>query len=88
MPRDIVKCLYNACHFAIENDHLNALDWYLQVAMGDKAWGYGINVLGVHERTGKSRLFVTYILRELSRPYEQSGGKNVTDIVQTGARFH
>lgn len=54
----------------MENEPLQALDWYFEIAIGNKAWTIGINVLGVHERTGKSRLFVSYILRLVIRPFE------------------
>ena len=70
VPKDIVNCLFNSAHFAISNDHLSAFDSYLEIAIGNKAWTVGINLLGVHERTGKSRLFVTYILRFLKRSFK------------------
>ncbi len=49
-------------------DNEKAYDKYNDIAIGNKTWTVGINMLGVHARTGKSRIFFSYILRELKRP--------------------
>ena len=51
-------------------NYIRAYEKYNDVAIGNKTWSVGINMLGVHARTGKSRIFFTYILRNLKRSFK------------------
>jgi len=86
--KEILNNFYHACHFMMIGQFTYAGDRYLEIAIGNKAWPIGINVLGVHERTGKSRIFCSYILRELIRPHKQQGPKAIPDCLQATDGLH
>jgi pre-mRNA-splicing factor 18 len=67
--KDILNNFYHAVHFMMVGQFNHANDRYLEIAIGNKAWPIGITMHGVHERTGKSRIFCSYILRILIRAH-------------------
>ena len=58
-------------------EYMAANDRYMDIAIGNKTWPIGISMYGVHERTGKSRIIFSYILRKFIRPPKQSCAKGI-----------
>eukprot|EP01104_Vermistella_antarctica_P015864 TRINITY_DN52_c0_g1_i2.p1 TRINITY_DN52_c0_g1~~TRINITY_DN52_c0_g1_i2.p1 ORF type:complete len:102 (+),score=21.19 TRINITY_DN52_c0_g1_i2:138-443(+) len=59
-----------------EREYVHAYDHYLQLAIGNAAWPIGATQVGIHERSGRSKIFaknVAHVLNdEVSRKYVQS----------------
>lgn len=60
---EICESFFHVVHFCMLKEYKNAHDRYLDIAIGNKTWPIGITMFGVHERTGKSRIIFSYILR-------------------------
>ena len=57
-------------------EHARAYEKYLELAIGNAPWPMGVTMVGIHERSGRTRIFtsqVAHILNdETQRKYLQS----------------
>jgi len=74
--KDIVDKLFESVVFAMEGDYVRAHDKYIELAIGNAPWPMGVTMVGIHERTGRSKIFtsqVAHILNdETQKRYLQS----------------
>lgn len=68
LSKDVLEPLFQAAHFCKLNRFDLAEDKYIELAVGNKAWTLGIPILGLHERTGTSRIFSSYMLHHMNEP--------------------
>lgn len=76
VPSDILQCLSTMLSFMSEGEYVRANDLYIQVAIGNAAWPLGVTMVGIHERSGRSKISsnkVAHVLNdETQRKYIQS----------------
>lgn len=62
--------------FTMDRDYIRAHDKYLELAIGNAPWPMGVTMVGIHERSGRSKIFtsqVAHILNdETQKRYLQS----------------
>lgn len=63
-------------------EYVRAHDKYLELAIGNAPWPMGVTMVGIHERSGRARIFtsqVAHILNdETQRKYLQSVKRMLT----------
>jgi pre-mRNA-splicing factor 18 len=73
---DILSNLFHISHLCILGEYVKAHDKYLELAIGNAPWPMGVTMVGIHERSGRSKIFssqVAHILNdETQRKYLQS----------------
>ncbi|PWN37167.1 Prp18-domain-containing protein, partial [Meira miltonrushii] len=73
---DVLARLAEIVHFVQKREYRNANDSYLQLSIGNAPWPIGVTMVGIHERSGREKIFssnVAHVLNdEVSRKYIQS----------------
>lgn len=73
---EILDGLYLLVQYCLMKEYVRAHDKYLELAIGNAPWPMGVTMVGIHERSGRSRIFtnqVAHILNdETQRKYLQS----------------
>jgi hypothetical protein len=73
---DILDALYLIVQYCLMKEYVKAHDKYMELAIGNSPWPMGVTMVGIHERSGRSRIFtsqVAHILNdETQRKYLQS----------------
>lgn len=63
-------------HYMQKREYRHANDSYLQLSIGNAPWPIGVTMVGIHERSGREKIFssnVAHVLNdEVSRKYIQS----------------
>lgn len=66
MERDIKAGLYLMVNYCLVKDYNKANEKYLDVAIGNTTWPMGVNMVGVHEKTGRDKMEAAQISHILS----------------------
>ena len=87
----ILDKLFEIMVFCIDRDYIRANDNYIDLSIGDAPWPMGVTMVGIHERTGRSRIYnsqVAYILNDdITKKYLQSV-KRVMSFIQRNHPKH
>ena len=79
---EILDGLYLLVQYCLMKEYMRAHDKYLELAIGNAPWPMGVTMVGIHERSGRSRIFtsqVAHILNdETQRKYLQSVKRMLT----------
>lgn len=85
---EILDELYFIANYCMLGDFQRAYEKYLELAIGNAPWPMGVTMVGIHERSGRTRIFtsqVAHILNdETQRKYLQSI-KRLFSVAQTEA---
>ena len=91
VPQFILDKLFEIMVFCIDRDYIRANDNYIDLSIGDAPWPMGVTMVGIHERTGRSRIYnsqVAYILNDdITKKYLQSV-KRVMSFIQRNHPKH
>jgi pre-mRNA-splicing factor 18 len=73
---EILEALFNIAHLCMLREYTKAHDKYLEIAIGNAPWPMGVTMVGIHERSGRSKIFssqVAHILNDdTQRKYLQT----------------
>ncbi|EPQ30566.1 uncharacterized protein PFL1_06852 [Pseudozyma flocculosa PF-1] len=73
---DVLMRIAEIVHYMQKREYRNANDSYLQLSIGNAPWPIGVTMVGIHERSGREKIFssnVAHVLNdEVSRKYIQS----------------
>lgn len=73
---DVLMRIAEIVHFMQKREYRHANDSYLQLSIGNAPWPIGVTMVGIHERSGREKIFssnVAHVLNdEVSRKYIQS----------------
>lgn len=73
---DVLMRIAEIVHYMQRRQYRNANDSYLQLSIGNAPWPIGVTMVGIHERSGREKIFssnVAHVLNdEVSRKYIQS----------------
>ncbi|KAJ1025418.1 hypothetical protein NDA13_004230 [Ustilago tritici] len=73
---DVLMRVAEIVHYMQKRQYRNANDSYLQLSIGNAPWPIGVTMVGIHERSGREKIFssnVAHVLNdEVSRKYIQS----------------
>ena len=54
---EILDGLYLIVQYSLMKEYVRAHDKYLELAIGNAPWPMGVTMVGIHERSGRSRIF-------------------------------
>ena len=73
---DILNSLYLIVQYCMMKEFIRAHDKYVELAIGNSPWPMGVTMVGIHERSGRSRINTNQIVHvlndETTRKYLQS----------------
>jgi pre-mRNA-splicing factor 18 len=52
--------------FTIDRDYIRAHDKYIELAIGNAPWPMGVTMVGIHERSGRSRIYKSQVAHILN----------------------
>jgi len=85
VDKEIMDALYNIAQLCLIKEYNKAHDKYMELAIGNAPWPMGVTMVGIHERSGRSRIFSSQIAHVLNdegqRKYLQ-GVKRLMTIAQ------
>jgi pre-mRNA-splicing factor 18 len=83
--KEIMNKLFEVMLFSLDRDYIRAHDKYIELAIGNAPWPMGVTMVGIHERSGRSRIYtsqVAHILNDdTTKKYLQSV-KRIMSLVQ------
>ncbi len=56
---EILDGLYLLVQYCLMKEYVRAHDKYLELAIGNAPWPMGVTMVGIHERSGRSRIFTS-----------------------------
>mmetsp|Transcript_31230 Transcript_31230/g.38583 ORF Transcript_31230/g.38583 Transcript_31230/m.38583 type:complete len:239 (+) Transcript_31230:263-979(+) len=79
---EILNSLYIIVQYCLMREYMKADDKYLALGIGNSPWPMGVTMVGIHERSGRSRIYtsqVAHVLNdETQRKYLQAYKRLVT----------
>lgn len=69
MPLDVVQAVFEISRLLDLREYLKANDTYLRLAIGNAAWPMGVTAVGIHERSGREKIFTNKVARTHRRPH-------------------
>ncbi len=73
LEKEILSKLYLVVQYCMMKEYVRANDKYLELAIGNAPWPMGVTMVGIHERSGRSRIYqdnIKHILNdETTRRY-------------------
>jgi pre-mRNA-splicing factor 18 len=85
ISKEIMNKLFEVMVFCLDKDYIRAHDSYIELAIGNAPWPMGVTMVGIHERSGRSKIYksqVAHILNdENTKKYLQSV-KRIMSLVQ------
>jgi len=58
--------LFEVMVFSLNRDYVWAYDKYIELAIGNALWPMGATMVGIHERSGRSRIFKSQVAHILN----------------------
>jgi pre-mRNA-splicing factor 18 len=65
IPGEILDSIYQIANYSLMREYVKANDKYLHLAIGNAPWPMGVTMVGIHERSGRSKIFSSQIARKL-----------------------
>lgn len=56
---------YHIAHYCILKEYVSANDNYLDLSIGNAPWPIGVTMVGIHERSGRAKIFTSQIARKI-----------------------
>ena len=53
---EILDSLYLIVQYCLMKEYIKAHDKYVELAIGNSPWPMGVTMVGIHERSGRSRI--------------------------------
>ena len=66
LSEEILNYLYEIAHYCLRSDYVKAHDKYLELSIGNSPWPMGVTMVGIHERSGRSKIFSSQIAHILN----------------------
>ena len=67
--QEILNGIYLIAYFSIKKEYIKANDKYLELAIGNAPWPMGVTMVGIHERTGRAKIYSSQIARKINLFY-------------------
>lgn len=84
VTKTILDKLFQVMVFLIDRDYIRAHDSYIELSIGNAPFPMGLTMVGIHERSGRSRIYtsqIAYILNDdITKKYLQSVKRVMTFI--------
>ena len=65
VPNDVVTAVEEISTLLEQREYMKANDAYLRLAIGNAPWPMGVTAVGIHERSGREKLFTNRVARML-----------------------
>jgi pre-mRNA-splicing factor 18 len=76
VPGDVMERIHEIAQFLVAREYLSANSTYVRMSIGNAAWPMGVTMVGIHERSGREKIFeqnVAHVLNdETQRKYIQA----------------
>jgi len=85
VSKEIMNNLFEVMVFCLDRDYVKAHDKYIELAIGNAPWPMGVTMVGIHERSGRSRIFksqVAHILNDDNTKKYLQSVKRIMSLVQ------
>eukprot|EP00732_Lithocolla_globosa_P005724 Lithocolla_globosa_v1_NODE_6133_length_1131_cov_7.313835.p1 type:complete len:337 gc:universal NODE_6133_length_1131_cov_7.313835:67-1077(+) len=66
MPNDVLFYITTICEHMQARDYIKASDQYYLLSIGNSAWPIGVTMVGIHERSGREKLFSNKVAHVLN----------------------
>ena len=60
----ILNKLYNITHWSLLREYILANQNYMDLSIGNAPWPIGVTMVGIHERSGRAKIFTSEIARK------------------------
>ncbi|KAI8922752.1 Prp18 domain-containing protein [Entophlyctis helioformis] len=66
LPDDVLARVTEICQYMQMREYTRANDSYLRLSIGNAPWPIGVTMVGIHERSGRERIFASQIAHALN----------------------
>ncbi len=81
----VVNKLFEVMIFTMDRDYIKAYDKYIELSIGKSPWPMGVTMVGIHERSGRSKIYrshIAHILNDDSTKRYLQSVKRIMSLVQ------
>jgi pre-mRNA-splicing factor 18 len=71
LPPDVLMRIAEIVHFVQKREYRHANDSYLQLSIGNAPWPIGVTMVGIHERSGREKIFASNVAHGELRGLEE-----------------
>ena len=61
--QDIVRDVEKIVDLGMAREYVAANDWYLRMSIGNAPWPMGVTMVGIHERSARTKIFSNKVAR-------------------------
>ena len=66
LAEDVLARVAEICQFMQQREYMKAYDAYLRLSIGNAPWPIGVTMVGIHERSGREKIFASQIAHALN----------------------
>lgn len=66
VPQDVLTSITEICQHMQEREYVKANGVYLRLSIGNAPWPIGVTMVGIHERSGREKIFSNQIAHVLN----------------------
>jgi pre-mRNA-splicing factor 18 len=66
LNNEILETIFLMVRYAIFKDYVKANDRYYDLGIGNATWPMGVTMVGIHERSGRSKIFSAQVKHVLN----------------------
>ena len=66
LSNEILDSLYIIVQYCLMKEYMKADDKYLALGIGNSPWPMGVTMVGIHERSGRSRIYTSQVAHVLN----------------------
>ena len=66
VSNEILDSLYIIVQYCLMKEYMKADDKYLALGIGNSPWPMGVTMVGIHERSGRSRIYTSQVAHVLN----------------------
>lgn len=66
LSSEILDSLYIIVQYCLMKEYMKADDKYLALGIGNSPWPMGVTMVGIHERSGRSRIYTSQVAHVLN----------------------
>jgi len=80
--------LFEVMVFCLDRDYVKAHDKYIELAIGNAPWPMGVTMVGIHERSGRSRIYKSQVAHILNDDNTKKYLQSVKRIMSLEQRIY
>ena len=85
---EILDSLYVLVSYCMLKEYVRANDIYMQLCIGNSPWPMGVTMVGIHERSGRSKIYTSQVAHILNNETQRKYLQSVKRLISVCQKFY